>query len=127
MEAENRAEKLPEDQYSLMKYPKFLPLMVFNVDRYRVRGFGHVMIMHTSTKMGMELLTLSLMPGEGMTLPYLLIDAMSMKKKRCVFVEYYGCGYEPLSEIGLREVYEKYRSLPEYPEKPNWYIRERRP
>lgn len=125
--ASSGAENLPADQYTRMQYPKFLPLMVFTVDQYRIKGFGHVMLMHTTTKMGMELLTMSLMPGEGMTLPYLLIDAMSMKKKRCVFVEYYGCGYEPLTENGLPEVHEKYRSLPEYPEKPNWYIHERQP
>ena len=116
-----------EDGYTHMKYPKFLPLMRFDVDRYHVEGFGDVMSMHTTTKMGMELLTLSFMPGEGVLIPYLLIDAMSMKKKRCVFVEYYGCGREELHDEKLKEVYEPFKDLPEYEEKENWYIRERRP
>ena len=121
------SEKLPEDDYSHMKYPRLLPLMNFTVDRYRIRDFGHLMIMHTVTKMGMELLTMSFMPSEGVCVPYLLIDAMSMKKKRCVFVEYYGCGHEDLDDGMLEKLYESYKVLPDYEEKENWYIHERMP
>ena len=120
-------EKLPADRYSEMKYPKLIPLMRFHVDRYKLDGFGHLMIMHTETKMGMELITMSFMPSECVNLPYLLVDAMTMKKKKCVFVEYYGCGSENLNDGKLKEVYEKYRNLPEYTEKENWYVKERRP
>lgn len=118
---------LPEDCYTNMKYPKLLPLMRFRVDRYMVSGFGHVMIMHTTTKMGMELITMSFMPSECIDLPYLLVDAMCMKKKRCVFVEYYGCGMEELADDALKDVYDDYRDLPDYEEKENWYIKERMP
>ena len=118
---------VPEDRYTNMKYPKLLPLMRFRVDRYKVPGFGHVMLMHTMTKMGMELITMSFMPSECITLPYLLVDAMSMKKKRCVFVEYYGCGMEDLADDALKDVYDDYRDLPDYDEKENWYIKERMP
>ena len=115
----------PKDAYSEMTYPRFLPLMRFYVTRYAVEGFGHLMIMHTKTKMGMELLTCSFMPKDGILLPYLLLDAMSMKKKRCVFVEYYGCGQEGLYEERLLEVSRRYAGLPDYPEKGNWYVEER--
>ena len=118
---------VPEDRYTNMKYPKLLPLMRFRVDRYIVPGFGHVMLMHTTTKMGMELITMSFMPSECISVPYLLVDAMSMKKKRCVFVEYYGCGMEDLSDDVLKDVYDDYRDLPDYDEKENWYIKERMP
>ena len=121
------ASLLPEDCYTKMKYPKLLPVMRFRVDRYSVSGFGHVMIMHTATKMGMELITMSFMPSECVDLPYLLIDAMSMKKKRCVFVEYYGCGMEELADDALKDVYDDYCDLPDYEEKENWYIKERMP
>ena len=120
-------EKLPADRYSEMKYPKLIPLMRFHVDRYKLDGFGHLMIMHTETKMGMELITMSFMPSECVNLPYLLVDAMTMKKKKCVFVEYYGCGSENLNDGKLKEVYEKYRNLPEYTGTENWYVKERRP
>ena len=60
---------LPEDRYTDMKYPKLLPLMRFRVDRYKVPGYGHVMLMHTKTKMGMELITMSFMPSECITVP----------------------------------------------------------
>lgn len=123
----NNAVPLPEDEYTNMKYPSLLPLMRFRVDQYNINGYGHVMMMHTTTKMGMELLTMSFMPSESVSLPYLLIDAMSMKKKRCVFVEYYGCGEEDLIDHSLKEVYDKWGFLPDYIEKDNWYIKERRP
>ncbi|MCR5803886.1 MAG: hypothetical protein K6G47_06450 [Clostridia bacterium] len=123
----SNAVLLPEDEYTDMKYPSLLPLMRFRVDQYNINGYGHVMMMHTTTKMGMELLTMSFMPSESVNLPYLLIDAMSMKKKRCVFVEYYGCGEEDLIDHSLKEVYDKWGFLPDYIEKDNWYIKERRP
>lgn len=123
----SNAVLLPEDEYTNMKYPSLLPLMRFRVDQYNVDGYGHVMMMHTTTKMGMELITMSFMPSESVNLPYLLIDAMSMKKKRCVFVEYYGCGEEDLIDHSLKEVYDKWGFLPDYAEKENWYIKERRP
>jgi hypothetical protein len=123
----SNAVHLPEDRYTNMKYPKLLPLMRFRVDQYSVPGFGHVMMMHTTTKMGMELITMSFMPSECVDLPYLLLDAMSMKKKRCVFVEYYGCNMEELTDDALKDVYDDYRDLPDYEEKDNWYIKERMP
>ncbi|MBQ8994712.1 MAG: hypothetical protein IJ091_02745 [Oscillospiraceae bacterium] len=125
--ARSGAVKRPEDQYSHMRYLKWLPIMRFDVERYDLEGYGTVMSMHTTTKMGMELLTLSFMPGEGLAVPYLLMDSMSMKSKKCVFVEYYGCGNDHLEEKKLREVWEQYRELPDYAEKPGWYIAEREP
>ena len=125
--SESNAVAVPEDGYTNMKYPKLLPVMKFRVDRYKIPGFGHVMLMHTTTKMGMELITMSFMPSELKGLPYLLVDAMSMKKKRCVFVEYYGCGLSEFNDSSLKSVFEKYKDLPDYGEKENWYIKERMP
>ncbi len=119
--------KKEPDSYSHMKYPKIFTLMDFYVDQYEIEGFGHLMIMHTKTKMGMELLTASFMPNTGINLPYLLMDAMTMKNKRCIFVEYYGCGNDDLNDEKLKETFEKYHNLPDYAEKENWYIKERRP
>ncbi len=116
---------LPEDEYTDMAFPSLIKLMKFRTDRYALEGFGRLMVMHTTTKMGMELLTLSFMPSNGLNVPYLLIDAMSMKKKRCVFVEYYGCGNTDLVSGALEELYESQRVLPDYTEKPNWYVGER--
>ena len=118
--------EIVDERYAHMKYPKFIPMMRFETRQYEIDKALHLMIMHTRTKMGMELLTMSFMP-QGVTMPYLLVDAMTMKKKRCVFVEYYGCGYGSLSEKGLSDVYERYRHLEDYPEKGNWYVGERRP
>ncbi len=116
---------LPEDGWTNMSFPSLIKLMKFRVDRYSLEGFGKLMTMHTTTRMGMELLTMSFMPSSGLTVPYLLIDAMSMKNKSCVFVEYYGCGNDGLENNALEELYETYRLLPDYSEKPNWYVSER--
>lgn len=123
----SNAVLLPEDRYSDMKYPSLMPLMRFHVDQYKLKGLGHIMIMHTTTKMGMELLTVSFMPSEFPDLPYLLIDAMSMKKKCCVFVEYYGCGMDSFNDAALKEIHDRWKSLPDYAEKDNWYVKERMP
>lgn len=125
--SKSNAVLLPEDRYTNMKYPSLIPLMRFHVEQYEVKGYGHIMMMHTESKMGMELLTMSFMPSELADLPYLLIDAMSMKKKRCVFVEYYGCGMDGFNDASLKDVYDKWKDLPEYAEKENWYIKERMP
>ena len=116
---------VPEDEYTDMSFPTVIKLMKFRTDRYSLEGFGKLMVMHTTTKMGMELLTLSFMPSNGLNVPYLLIDAMSMKDKNCVFVEYYGCGNGNLESKALEDLYESQRLLPDYAEKPNWYVAER--
>lgn len=120
-----QCEPLPADEYTDMAFPSVIKLMKFRTDRYSLEGFGKLMVMHTTTKMGMELLTLSFMPSNGLNVPYFLLDAMSMKKKRCVFAEYYGCGQDGLVSDALEELYESQRLLPEYSEKPNWYVGER--
>ena len=130
LELENLLEEygcreLPEDGYTHMKYPKLVPLMYFHVKQYRLEGFGNMMIMHTVTKMKMELLTVSVMPGEGRVMPFALIDAMTMKDKRCVFVEYYGCSRDEHNDAKLKEVYDRYKHLEDYPEKDKWYVHER--
>ncbi len=126
LKQKGQVREIVDERYARMKYPKFLPLMRFETKQYMICEKVRLMIMHTRTKMGMELLTMSFMP-DGVMIPYLLLDAMSMKKKRCVFVEYYGCGCDRLDESGLEEVFEKHRDLPDYEEKDNWYIKERRP
>ncbi len=116
---------VPPDRYTDFSYPRLLKLMRFHTERFLVKGFGHFMTMHTRTAFGMELLTVSCMPGEGLSVPYLLMDIMAMKKKRTVFVEYYDCRREPTGMPRLEEVHERFASLPDYPEKPKWYVQER--
>jgi hypothetical protein len=68
---------LPEDEYTDMAFPSLIKLMKFRTDRYSLEGFGRLMVMHTTTKMGMELLTLSFMPSNGLNVPYLLYEDFS--------------------------------------------------
>ena len=119
--------KVKEDGYTNFSYPKFPKLMKFNTERYKVPGFGSFMTMHTKTAFGMELLTTSFMPGEGVSVPYCLIDIMTVGKKRTVFVEYYDCRAEKLEMKRLEEVGRRFEGLTEYTEKPKWYVGERTP
>lgn len=75
----------------------------------------------------MELLTVSFCPGEGSEVPFLLIDCMKMGRKRTVFVEYYDCTADKPEREALSAVYERYKELPDYDEKPHWYVSERTP
>ena len=116
---------IPEDGYSRFSYPKIIKLMKFDVSRYRISGFGSMMTMRTDTAFGMQLLTMSFMPFEGNSVPYLLIDIMKMRKKRLIFVEYYDCTPSAAEQKLLEEVCAKYSGIPDYTEKPAWYIGER--
>jgi len=112
-------------EYASMKYPKLIPFMKFDLERFYLEEYGQILFMHTGTKVGMELLTIVCMPYEGKNIPFLLVDAMQMKKKKIVFVEYYDCTRTKERQDRLEEVYQKYKDLPDYAEKPAWYIRER--
>ncbi|MBR1432286.1 hypothetical protein [Ruminococcus sp.] len=81
--------------------------------------------MRTKGPFGMRLLTMSFMPFEGNSVPYLLTDIMEVGKKRLIFVEYYDCTAERSEQPLLKRVCEKYSGVPDYEEKPAWYIGER--
>ena len=119
------AEKLPVNRYSRFSYPKLIPFMKFEMQQYRVPGFGKMMTLITDTPFGMQLLTCSFMPYEGGDVPYLLIDIMTVGKKRTIFVEYYDCTAEKRAQPKLAAVHGKYAHLSEYNEKPAWYVGER--
>ena len=120
-----RFEKAERDVYSEFAYPKHWKMMRFNTERYRIPGYGNFFTMLTDTIFGMKLLTCSFMPGEGISVPYLLIDMMTVGKKRTVFVEYYDCTADHPDLPELSRVAERYATLANYAEKPAWYIGER--
>lgn len=66
-------------------------------------------------------------PEPGGSPPLLLADVMRFGKKRAAFVEYYDCTAAGAGTDGLSAVFEKYRTLPDYTEKPAWYVGERMP
>lgn len=119
-------EDRTKDMYASMKYPRFFPLMRFQTNAYYIKGFGSVMLMRTNAMNGMmKLLTVSFTPSEGLNIPYLLIDCMEMKNKRLAYIEYYDCTEKSLKFETLSKIKEKYGSIPNYEEKPAWYIQER--
>ena len=57
----------------------------------------------------------------------MLIDMMQMQKKRTVFIEYYDCTAAGVSAPELDAIRKAYSDVPDYAEKPAWYIAERMP
>ena len=119
------SEKHPHDSYSVFSYPKILKFLKFETERYRIKGFGNMMTMYTDTLFGMQLLTMAFMPSEGNSVPFLIIDIMTVKDKRLIFVEYYDCTSRKTEQPLLKDVYEKYCGLTDHKEEPAWYVSER--
>ena len=117
--------RLPENEYSRMKWPALLPAMRFEVEEYALDGFGHLMVMHTRAMGAMQLITASFMPFECLSVPYLLIDAMCMKRRRTVFVEFYDCTAAGIDAAQLEQMAGRHQDVPDYAEKPAWYVSER--
>ena len=116
------------DQFRQMQYPKFLPVMRFTIHRYKAEGFGSLMTMDTVAMGGMmKLSTLVFTPGEGGRIPFLLIDTMEMKKKALAYAEFYDCTEQSCVSAALDGLKARYAALPDYEEKPAWYIERRTP
>lgn len=119
---------LPADEYAEMRYPKFPALMRFSTKRYGQNAFGSVFSMDTRALGGlMQLCTLVFTPNVGTDVPLLLIDVMSMGKKRVAFVEYYDLTEKGAICPTLASIAKRYADIPNYAEKPAWYVGERAP
>lgn len=119
----NNLEKEDIKDYALLKYPHHLSMMKMKVEKYNLNSFGSIMIMNTNMMNIMKLTTISFTPYSGINAPFLLVDTMSMGKKRLAFVEFYNTTNEKYSNI--EELKNKYKDITEYKEKDAWYINER--
>ena len=100
--------------YGAMAYPRWLPLLKFRVQWYGAAGYGNVFAMHTRALGGrMELATLVFTPNVGGDVPLLLVDVMSMGKKRAAFVEYYDCTKEGAPGGAMAAAGAKFTDLPD--------------
>ncbi|MCH3942276.1 MAG: hypothetical protein WAY93_01370 [Atopobiaceae bacterium] len=120
--------ELPAGQYAAMRYPRLIPIMRFSFRHYDAPPFGHASFLRTTGMGGrMQLATAVLTPSTGLAVPLLLVDAMSMGRKRAVFVEYYDLTRSGVAAAPLAAVHDRYADLPDYPERPAWYVAERTP
>lgn len=115
-------------QYAAMSYPRLIPIMRFTCLQYALDGFGNLFTMDTSAMGGlMKLTTLVFTPSSGKEVPFLLIDTMEMRKKRLAYVEYYDCTARGASLPGMEGQGQEFAALPDYTEKPAWYVSRRTP
>lgn len=123
----NPLREVPAGRYAVMAYPRFPKLMHFSVRMFAVEGFGNVSLMQTRAMGLMRLMTLVFTPNMGKRVPLLLIDVMQMGRKNAAFVEYYDLTQGGCDAPCLQAAAETYRALPDYAEKPAWYVEERAP
>lgn len=118
----------PLGTQAFLRWPKLLPVMQFSVHQYEACGYGNIFGMNTVALGGlMKLATFVCTPNTGIEVPLLLVDVMAMGKKRAVFVEYYDCTASGASMPLLEQTATRYVELPDYAEKPAWYVSERTP
>ncbi len=116
--------KIDIKEYSFLKYPSFIPLLKMNINLYSVDDFGYIMIMKTRMSKLMSLVTISFTPKGGINVPFLLIDTMSMGKKRLAYVEFYNTSTIDDFPL-LSSLSEKYVNILDHKEKDAWYVNER--
>lgn len=122
------SQDITPSRYAAMKYPKFLPMMRFTCHQYVLEGFGNLFVMDTSAMGGMmKLSTMVFTPSAGARVPFLLVDTMEMKKKRLAYVEYYDCTAAGAALPQAEGQKAEFAAIPDYDEKPAWYIARRTP
>lgn len=122
------ARKITPPAYAAMKYPRLIPMMRFGCVQYALEGYGNLFTMDTRAMGGMmRLSTVVFTPSEGAAVPLLLIDTMQMKKKSLAYVEYYDCTASGAVLPGSQGQKEEFAAIPDYAEKPAWYVARRTP
>jgi len=115
------------DMHQNMKYPRFIPIFYFQAHSYQIEEFGSLFTLETKALGKMYLTTMVFTPNQGTSMPVLLIDSMSLGKKRAVFIEYYDCTVKKEIPECLVKMARQYGPLPNYQEKNAWYIPLRAP
>ena len=101
-------------------------MMRFHLEQYQVEGLGNLCVLKTRAMLGlMNLTTVVLTPSSGKNVPFLLIDTMDMGKKHLCYVEYYDCTAHGADKDLLLAASAPYTDVPDYAEKPAWYVQER--
>ena len=102
------------------------PLMRFFLEQYNVEGLGNLCVLKTKAMLGlMQLVTVVVTPSSGKNVPFLLVDTMDMGKKHLCYVEYYDCTADGAAKDKLLAASAPYGDVPDYAEKPAWYVKER--
>ena len=120
-------EKFPLKKITPEKYRTMGSLLMrFHLEQYEVEGLGNLCVLKTRAMLGlMNLLTVVVTPGSGKNVPFLLIDTMDMGKKHLCYVEYYDCTADGADRDRLLAASAPYGDVPDYAEKPAWYVKER--
>ena len=101
-------------------------MMRFHLEQYEAEGLGNLCVLKTKAMLGlMKLTTLVVTPSSGKNVPFLLIDTMDMGKKHLCYVEYYDCTAGGADKDLLLAASAPYADVPDYAEKPAWYVSER--
>lgn len=107
-------------------YPRFIHILNFNIEQYEIKNLGNMAIMEAKGIGVMKMLTVVFTPSKSKDIPFVIIDFIKMANKRTVLVEFY-TDYirENESSTKLENRFkilnQKYNSLKNYKENPQWY------
>lgn len=108
-------------------YPKYIKILKFSVEQYKVRNLGNMCILEGKSILGLSIFTVVFTPYVNYDIPFVIIDFMQMRNKLTVFVEFYNehmknKDYIKILDNKLRHKKDKYKCIENYIEKGNWYV-----
>lgn len=107
-------------------YPKYIKILKFNVEQYKVENLGNMCILEGKSILGLYFFTVVFTPQGSFDIPFVIIDFIQMRNKLTVFVEFYNNhiknkDYIKILDNKLSDKKEKYQSIEDYMENPKWY------
>ena len=102
--------------------PGFMVTLDFDVQQYRIEGYGNLSIMKTD---GVQQMSTIVLTPFNKDLPLISTDYMFMGENRISYIEFYGLGINGDENIpafdALRPLTEKYAQFPDQPPTPGWF------
>lgn len=123
-------EKYEIGPYKSFTFPKYLPMMIYKVNQYKVNNMGNLSVLECRTRPLIKILTAVITPDLSTNIPFVIIDFIKIKNKVTILFEFFDEHTNEDQYIAeFREkmvsVKNKYNYLTEYVEKPQWYSRKR--
>lgn len=82
-------EKYDIGSYKGFNYPKYMPLIRYKVDQYKVHNMGNLAILQCRTVSVMKVLTAIITPDLSTNIPFIIIDFIQINKRWIMFFEFF--------------------------------------
>lgn len=127
VKAKFKLQKCNMKDFKSFSYPKYIKILKFSVEQYKVRNLGNMCILEGKSILGLSLFTVVFTPARGYDIPFVIIDFIQMRNKLTVFVEFYNDHMQNKDYIRVLNrnlIYkkDKYKFIENYIETDNWYV-----